>query len=142
MYALLLPLRSMVPRVLPAQEGGSVLLRAVHQLPVISAFSRAYGASTYEEPHGCAEAGGKEAVQRTRGVDVDGVRAVELRTWGTHGGSVSSIEGQLAFYTRHATRTCAVQDTMARGVVVVVKVRLCSCRLPERSLIATSLSDD
>jgi len=53
---------SMVPWVLPAEERWTVLLRAVHQLPLLAQCHVQFVCSTYEEPHGGAEAGGHESV--------------------------------------------------------------------------------
>lgn len=65
--------RSVVPGVLPAEESRSILLRAVHQLPFVSIGATGASFPTYEEPHGGAEAGGHESVERADGVDLDGV---------------------------------------------------------------------
>src|SRR5690242_1869435 len=66
--------RSVVPGVLPAQQGRAVLLRTVHQLHLLARRGRSELSSvTYKEPHGGAEAGGHESVQRADGVDLDGV---------------------------------------------------------------------
>jgi len=46
-----------VPWVLPAQQGRAILLSAVHE----------------EEPHAGAQGSGREAVERSDRVDVDGV---------------------------------------------------------------------
>jgi len=53
---------SMIPRVLPAEERWAVLLRAVHQLPLLALCHHQSILFTYEEPHGGAEAGGHESV--------------------------------------------------------------------------------
>jgi hypothetical protein len=63
----------MVPRVLPAHEGRTVLLRAVHQLQMSVAAYKHYSSYTYEEPHGCAEAGCHESVEGLDWGDLDGV---------------------------------------------------------------------
>lgn len=72
-FSILLVESSVVPRVLPAQKRWSVLLRAVHQLPLLAPCVPASIDTTYEEPHGGAEAGSHESVQRSDRVDVDGV---------------------------------------------------------------------
>jgi hypothetical protein len=41
--------------------------------------------STYEKPHGCAEACREESVEGSHRVDVDGVRSLHLGAWRTHG---------------------------------------------------------
>lgn len=61
--------RLVIPGVLPAEESRAVLSGSVHQ----------------EEPHAGTEASGSESVERTDGVDVDGVAAVG--TSGTRGTS-------------------------------------------------------
>lgn len=66
-------LRSVVPGVLPAKQGRTVLLRAVHQLCLLAFAQPSASLPTYEEPHGGAEAGGHESVERADGVDLDGV---------------------------------------------------------------------
>jgi len=53
---------SVIPWVLPAEERWAVLLRAVHQLPLLALCHLQPGRFTYEEPHRRAEAGGHESV--------------------------------------------------------------------------------
>jgi hypothetical protein len=76
----------MVPWVLPAQQGGTVLLRTVHQLRELALALARPKLYTYKEPHGCAEAGRHEPVERADGVDVDGVVRVRSVFGRTHAG--------------------------------------------------------
>ena len=77
----------MIPWVLPAEESWSVLLRAVHQLPLLALCHLLSVPSTYEEPHGGAEAGSHESVKRSDWVDVDGVVWVRRIFGRAHAGS-------------------------------------------------------
>jgi hypothetical protein len=79
--------RSMIPGVLPAHQSRAVLLRAVHQLPLLASSIACADATTYEEPHGCAEAGCHETVERSDRVDVNGVVWVRRIFGRTHAGS-------------------------------------------------------
>jgi hypothetical protein len=87
----------MLPWVLPAQQCRSVLLRAVHQLrwSVLSLACHTF--RTYEEPHRCAKAGRHESVERSDGVDVDGVVRVGSVFGRTHAGSRGLHDGYRAY---------------------------------------------
>jgi hypothetical protein len=77
----------MVPGVLPAQQSRAVLLRAVHQLRWSALPAPRYIAYTYEEPHRCTKTSRHESVERSHGVDVDGVVRVGSIFGRTHSGS-------------------------------------------------------
>lgn len=80
----------------PAKEDWSILLRAVHQLLSSARLYLYLQIFTYEEPHGCAETGGHESVERPDWVDVDGVGALRLWvSWGTHGVFSSPEDSQI-----------------------------------------------
>jgi hypothetical protein len=79
--------RSMIPWVLPAHQSRAVLLRAVHQLSLLASSVTDAGAATYEEPHGCAETGCHESIERSDRVDVNGVVWVRRIFGRTHAGS-------------------------------------------------------
>lgn len=92
--------RSMVPRVLPAQQSRTVLLGPVHEL-----HRRGMSAQctkclerdiAYEEPHACAQCGCSEAVERANRVDVDrvgGIARHDCTNWDmiNHGMTSSTV---------------------------------------------------
>ena len=107
----------MVPRVLPAQKRWSVLLRAVHQLPLLAPCVPVSIDTTYEEPHGGAEAGSHESVQRSDRVDVDGV-VRHLRIFGRAHAGQCGLHG-----------VCEPGDVSASRHVCIVWAGRRTCKL-------------
>jgi hypothetical protein len=68
-------LRSVVPRVLPAEEGRAILLGPVHELQThgVSTITPKQSKETHEEPHASTQCSRSEAVEWSDRVDVDRV---------------------------------------------------------------------
>lgn len=67
----------MIPRVLPTQQCGAVLLSTIHELVIAKgqrgSFSSGLRGNAYEKPHAGTQGSGCEAVKRANGGDVDRV---------------------------------------------------------------------
>jgi hypothetical protein len=67
--------QSVVPRMLPAEQGRTILLGPVHELQMnhVSSNSLKISRETHEEPHASAQCSRREAVERSNRVDVNRV---------------------------------------------------------------------